>query len=39
MADATDEQLMRRYVDEGDRAAFEQLFSRYADRLLGTFRR
>lgn len=39
MGDLTDEALMRRYVEQGDRTAFEQLFHRYADRILGTFRR
>jgi RNA polymerase sigma factor (sigma-70 family) len=37
--EATDEALMRRYVVDGDRAAFQELFRRYADRLIGMFRR
>lgn len=39
MDEATDEALMAAYVGADDRAAFEVLFRRYADRLLGTFRR
>lgn len=39
MAEPTDEELMRRYVLDDDRAAFEAIFGRYADRLLGVFRR
>lgn len=36
--DATDESLMRRYVTAADRAAFEELFRRYAPRLHRYFR-
>ena len=40
MTDAvTDEVLMRRYVQEGDRAAFQTLFQRYGGRLHGFFLR
>lgn len=35
----SDEELMRRYADRGDRAAFEALFRRFAPRLLAYFRR
>ena len=35
----TDEELMSRYARSGDREAFGLLFSRYAPRLLGLFRR
>ena len=40
MAEETrDEELMERYGRTGDREAFAALFSRYAPRLLGLFRR
>lgn len=39
MTEESDEILMARYVQQGDRAAFEAIFRRYADRVLGTFRR
>ncbi|MFT7518884.1 MAG: RNA polymerase sigma factor (sigma-70 family) [Kiritimatiellia bacterium] len=39
LAEATDEELMERYVARGDRAAFEQIFRSYAPRLHGLFRR
>ena len=39
MSEPTDEELMKRYVKRGDRAAFEALFSRYAGRLQGMFMR
>jgi RNA polymerase sigma-70 factor (ECF subfamily) len=35
----TDEELMLRYVDRDDPAAFEVIFRRYAGRLTGFFRR
>lgn len=35
----TDEQLFRTYVQRDDRAAFAELFHRYADRVLHVFRR
>lgn len=39
MAERTDEELMAAYVGEGSRAAFAELFRRYADRLHGLFMR
>lgn len=39
MNEPTDEALMIRYVETGDRVAFEALFSRHGPRLYGTFRR
>lgn len=39
LAEPSDEALMERYVRDGDRAAFEELFRRYAPRMLGLFRR
>ncbi len=39
MTEPSDEELMRCYVQEADRHAFEQIFARYASRLLGMFRR
>jgi RNA polymerase sigma-70 factor (ECF subfamily) len=37
--DESDETLMARYAQTGDRAAFQALFDRYGGRLLGYFRR
>lgn len=39
MAEPSDEELMRRYVLQDDQAAFEAIFRRHADRVLGVFRR
>ena len=39
MTELSDEQLMTRWRDRGDRAAFEQLFRRHAPRLQGWFKR
>ena len=39
MTEPSDEALMRAYVQQGDRSAFEALFRRYAGRLLGYFSR
>lgn len=39
MSDATDEELMDRYVGADDRRAFEELFHRYSARLHGFFLR
>lgn len=38
-AEETDEELMRRYVEQADASAFEALFRRYAGRLHGLFTR
>ncbi len=39
MTEESDEDLMRRYVEDGDRHAFEALYHRHARRVLGVFRR
>lgn len=39
MSELSDEDLMRRYVEGGDRDAYATLFRRYAARITGTFRR
>lgn len=39
MSEATDEELMERYVKRDDRRAFEELFRRYGSRLHGFFLR
>ncbi|MGM0577325.1 MAG: RNA polymerase sigma factor [Myxococcota bacterium] len=39
MSESSDEELMRRYVRDGERRAFEELFRRYGARLHGFFLR